>query len=175
MNKLLVGIVIGVLSGLLACAITVYLVIISGVIPARQDEAASDLERWAAHQSLRATIKREAPASVPTEATVDDENLLAGAKVYAGNCSGCHGGPQSKNPVFAAAYSPSAPLFANGDSVTDDPEGKIYWKIDHGIRFTGMPAFNKILSEKEMWQVTLFLKHLDKLPAKTAEYWAQIK
>lgn len=175
MNKLLLGILIGTDAALTACALTVYLVIISGVIPARQDEAASDFERWAAHQSLRATLKREAPAAAHGELTATEENLMEGAKVYAGNCSGCHGAPQSKSPVFAAAYSPSAPLFANGDSVTDDPEGKIYWKIDHGIRFTGMPSFNKMLKEKEMWQVALFLKHLDKLPPKVADYWAQMK
>lgn len=174
MNKLLVGILIGIVAGVIACAVSAYVVIISGVIPARQDEPSSDLERWAAHQSLRATIKREAP-TLPAGLSADEETLMAGAKVYAGNCSGCHGAPLSKSPVFAAAYSPSAPLFANGDTVTDDPEGKIYWKIDHGIRFTGMPAFNKLLSEKEMWQVTLFLKHLDKLPSGVAEYWTKTK
>ena len=44
------------------------------------------------------------------------------------------------------------------DGVEDDPEGTIYWKIAHGIRFTGMPAFRQTLSDREIWQMALFAK-----------------
>ncbi len=164
---------LGTVLTLLLVALTAYLVITSGFIPARQDEASSGLEAWAAHKSLSATIAREAKSQSPIPA--DEENLMAGAKVYAGNCSGCHGSPLVPSPDFAKGYSPDPTLFANGDMVTDDPEGNIYWKIDHGIRFTGMPSFNKMLNEKELWQVTLFLKHMDKLPAPVDEYWKHMK
>ncbi len=173
MNKIIVG-VAGFFAGILVCAITAYCVVLSGAIPARQDVPSSQLETWAAHQSLRATIQKET-AGMKCPLQADEENLKAGAKVYAENCSGCHGAPASPTPPFAAAYSPSAPLFANGDTVTDDPESKIYWKVDHGVRFTGMPSFNKMLSEKQMWQVTLFLKNIDKLPTSVNATWKAMK
>jgi len=50
------------------------------------------------------------------------------------------------------------------DMVTDDPEGEIYWKTKGGIRLTGMPAFGTSLSETQVWQVTLLLKHADSIP-----------
>ena len=53
----------------------------------------------------------------------------------------------------------------------DDPDGSIYWKITHGIRFTGMPAFGNTLSDQERWQIALFLKHMDKLPAGAKASW----
>jgi hypothetical protein len=34
----------------------------------------------------------------------------------------------------------------------------------HGIRFTGMPAFRQNLSDREIWQMALFAKQMDKLP-----------
>jgi mono/diheme cytochrome c family protein len=33
--------------------------------------------------------------------------------------------------------------------------------VANGIRLTGMPAFNHVLSDTQMWQVTLLLKNAD--------------
>jgi mono/diheme cytochrome c family protein len=41
--------------------------------------------------------------------------------------------------------------------VSEDPPGVTYWKVDNGIRLTGMPSFKHILSTEEMWQVSLLL------------------
>jgi len=46
--------------------------------------------------------------------------------------------------------------------VTDDPPGETYWKVANGIRLTGMPSYKGILSETEMWQVSLLLANADK-------------
>jgi mono/diheme cytochrome c family protein len=54
--------------------------------------------------------------------------------------------------------------------VTDDPLGETYWKVANGIRLTGMPAYKDILTETEMWQVTLLLGSADKpLPPTAVE------
>ena len=46
--------------------------------------------------------------------------------------------------------------------VSDDPPGETYWKVANGIRLTGMPAYDKVLTETEMWQVSLLLANADK-------------
>jgi mono/diheme cytochrome c family protein len=48
--------------------------------------------------------------------------------------------------------------------VTDDPAGETYWKVSNGIRLTGMPAFGKSLSERDIWNVSELLALADKLP-----------
>ena len=48
--------------------------------------------------------------------------------------------------------------------MTDDSVGETYWKAANGIRLTGMPGFHKILSEDQLWQVSLLLKKADQLP-----------
>ena len=45
--------------------------------------------------------------------------------------------------------------------VSDDEAGETYWKIRNGIRLTGMPAYQKAMSETEMWQIALLLKNAD--------------
>ena len=46
--------------------------------------------------------------------------------------------------------------------VSDDPPGETYWKVANGLRLTGMPAFNKVLTETQMWQVSVLLANADK-------------
>ena len=46
--------------------------------------------------------------------------------------------------------------------VSDDPPGETYWKVENGIRLTGMPAYSKVLNQTQMWQVTVLLVNADK-------------
>jgi mono/diheme cytochrome c family protein len=59
---------------------------------------------------------------------------------------------------------PKPPQLFQGKGVTDDEPGETYWKVDNGIRLTGMPSFANSLSPTEMWQVSLLLANADKLP-----------
>jgi hypothetical protein len=43
--------------------------------------------------------------------------------------------------------------------VNDDPVGETYWKVANGIRLSGMPSFDKVLNQTQMWQVSLLLKN----------------
>jgi mono/diheme cytochrome c family protein len=116
-----------------------------------------------AHAALRANIGVARNAANPLP--IDDPTLTAGAKVYHENCAMCHGEPGGEISVLAKGMSPDPPqLFNPGEMVTDDPMGVTYWKVTHGIRLSGMPAFGDTLSETERWQVTALVAHADKLP-----------
>lgn len=85
------------------------------------------------------------------------------AHLYRDNCAICHGVMDgSKSPVAKGMY-PKPPELLKGKGVTDDPPGETYWKVDNGIRLTGMPAFGQSLSQKEMWQISLMLAGADRL------------
>jgi hypothetical protein len=34
-----------------------------------------------------------------------------------------------------------------------------------------MPAWDKVLSDQDMWKVTIFLSHIEKLPGPAQDYW----
>ena len=46
--------------------------------------------------------------------------------------------------------------------VSDDPPGETFWKIDNGIRLSGMPSYRKVLIATQEWQVALLLANADK-------------
>jgi thiosulfate dehydrogenase len=149
--------------------IAAYAAISFGLFPANSDARPSGLERWAARTSLNATIHREM-TSAPNPLPLTDENLTAGLKLYASNCMTCHGASDAKASNIAhGLYQPAPQLGDRG--VEDDPDGEIYWKIQHGIRFTGMPSFGKSLTDMQLWQLVMFLKQMDKLPPNVAAAW----
>jgi thiosulfate dehydrogenase len=48
-----------------------------------------------------------------------------------------------------------------------------YWKVDNGIRLTGMPAFAGTLSDTQIWQVSQLLANGAKLPDAVSQFlWA---
>jgi thiosulfate dehydrogenase len=163
----------GFVLGFVVAAITLiaagYFFVTSGALPAGQDSKPGRLETWAAKRSLQATMRREAQGlTSPLQPT--DDNLTAGIALYRAHCQVCHGGADGEVSMIARGLSPNAPQLAK-DGVEDDPVGVTYWKVVHGIRFTGMPAFGKTLSDREMWQIALLAKNMNSLPPGARNAW----
>ena len=167
------GVFLGILLTLLMGLAGGYLFVVMGCMPANADGKPGGLETWMAHKSLRATLQREAPQG-PNPQSLNDANLTSGIRLYAMNCAVCHGAADGKASNIAVGLFQQAPQLSD-DGVEDDPEGKIFWKIKHGIRLTGMPSFSKTLSDDQIWQLTLFLKHMDALTPGAAKTWKALK
>jgi len=169
------GFLTGFVVAILVALIGGYLVLRSGFIPANADAQPGQLETWAANTSLDATLAREAP-TIPNPVALTDENLIAGVDLYAQHCAICHGtakGEASASPVAQGEYPPPPQLATDG--VEDDPEGVSFWKISHGIRWTGMPSWKASLTERQIWTLALFLRHMDKLSPAAEQAWQQVK
>jgi len=169
------GFIIGIIFTVLAAAAVGYYALRSGLIPANADAKPGQIERFMAGTSLQASLDKDAPKE-PNPVQLTDENLVNGIKLYETNCAICHGtaeGETSASPIAKGEY-PSPPQLAT-DGVEDDPEGWTFWKIKHGIRWTGMPAWKDELSDQQIWTLALFLKHMDKLPPAPETTWRSVK
>jgi len=167
------GIIIGVVLTAAALLFGGYFGVERGLMPANADAKPSAFETWAAKTSLRATLKREAPTT-PNPVPLDDANIIAGIKLYGRNCIVCHGGADAAPSNVAMGLYQHAPQLGK-DGVEDDPDGVTYWKVAHGIRLTGMPAFGPALQERQLWQLALFLKHMDHLSPAADKAWKALK
>jgi thiosulfate dehydrogenase len=165
------GFIGGFVAALIILAVVVLTAVLTGKVPARADGALLPGEKWAARTSLRATVRREAPQPPYPFGPPTDQDVATGATLYVQNCSACHGTAHTTANAIARGLGVQAPQF-NKHGVDDDPEGETYWKIEHGIRFTGMPAYDKSLDEKSIWQLTYFMKKLPKdLPPAAKSIW----
>jgi len=88
--------------------------------------------------------------------------LLHGAKIYKENCAVCHGLPGEEKSAIAKGMYPAPPQLLHGTGVTDDEAWESYWKVENGIRMTGMPGYKDALTETQIWQVTVLVKNADK-------------
>jgi len=88
------------------------------------------------------------------------ENIHAGQETFGYYCVVCHGRDgQNTGVPFAAKISPPIPSLA-GSEVQSYTDGQLKWIIGNGIFPSGMPASKGILSDEEMWQMILYIRHL---------------
>ena len=168
------GFVLGFLATIAVIAVGGYLVLTNGLILAGGDTKPGFLEVWAAKTSLRASLQKSAPQG-PNPVALNDANLIAGIQLYTKHCAFCHGLAKgaAASPV-AMGLSPQPPQLAT-DGVEDDPEGVTFWKIKHGIRWTGMPAWRGTLNDEQIWTLALFLKYMNKLPPAAEQAWQNVR
>lgn len=139
-----------------------------GFFPTPSNVEPPHWERHLAMGAVDAYTERHAP-HIANPLTPTDANLIDGMKLYTMNCALCHGGLDRKPSTLATSFYPPPPNLISDPP--DDPEWHIFYTIRTGIRYTGMPAWDKTLADQDMWKVTMFLSHMDKLPPKVQEYW----
>jgi thiosulfate dehydrogenase len=160
-GKLLLGFLLGVVA--VACGLFLYLKF--GPLPVAVADQPFPFEKQVVHLPLGARIDREAKTA---PFGTSEDVFESGAHIYQAQCANCHGSPGHDVPYAKHMY-PAAPQLwkkhGKGNAVvgvSDDEAGETYWKVANGIRLTGMPAFNHVLSDTQMWQVSLLLKNADK-------------
>jgi mono/diheme cytochrome c family protein len=132
-----------------------------GYVDFAADHQPSFLERKLAMAAVDASTDRRAP-NVRNPVPPTEENLVAGAKLYVKHCAGCHGLPSNADSQFARSFYPPVPGFFK--EAPDMAENQNFYVIEHGIRWTGMPAWNKTLNDTRAWQIVTFLSHVAQLP-----------
>ena len=95
------------------------------------------------------------------------EELKPGLEHFARYCAMCHGNDGSgQGAAIGRGLFPKPPDMraAATQSLTD---GEIFYIIENGIRFTGMPAFGTgkpdPAGEKQVWQLVRFIRHLPQI------------
>jgi thiosulfate dehydrogenase len=161
----------GIIIGILLVPAAIWAWVHYGAPPVAVADSPLPKERMIAHTALQLRIDRDIPKVAGAEA--NEATFVAGARIYRQQCAFCHGVSGTPSAVGQHMYPDAPPLWEkhrDGDvvGVSDDPAGETYWKVANGIRLTGMPGFRQVLSEKEMWQVSLLLANADKaLPPAT--------
>jgi mono/diheme cytochrome c family protein len=158
------GFLLGLIVGVLLVPIAGLVYFKWGRLPVAVADAALPFEEQIVHVPLHARIDAEAPKAPPIEPSA--VNLQAGAAIYREQCAACHGLYPTASSFADNMYPEAPPLWrphGNGVvGVSDDPPGETFWKVDNGIRLSGMPSFRKVLSPTQEWQVSLLLANADK-------------
>jgi mono/diheme cytochrome c family protein len=160
--------VLGIIVTLLVLVLGILAFLSFGLMPTNADAPPPFLERRIAMSAMDSSMDRHAPQiSNPVPPT--DDNLIQGMKIYSMNCAVCHGTLDGKPSLLEKSLYPPPPQLILGP--LDDPEWHTFYAVRTGVRYTGMPAWSKVLSTEDMWKVTAFLSHIEKLPPGVRDYW----
>jgi mono/diheme cytochrome c family protein len=159
----------------LGIVITIVFLVIGGVglallgfLPTRANIPPPRIERQLAMSAMDNSVERHAPR-INNPVPPTDDNLIEGLKIYTMNCALCHGGIDRQPSTLANSFYPPPPNFILHPP--DDEEWHVFYVIRNGVRYTGMPAWDKTLTEPDIWKATAFITRIEKLPPVVQEFW----
>jgi len=93
------------------------------------------------------------------------ENLRDARLHFADHCAICHANDGSGDtPMGRNLYTKPPDLRREETQKLGD--GELFWIIENGVRFTGMPAFGGARgSQEDSWKLVRFIRHLPQLTA----------
>ena len=140
--------------------------------------------KWVLHDGLSAkaspswveifVARSSRQLSIPAAAkeqknpVADSTDVQSDARLhFADHCAVCHGNDGSGDTMMGRGFYPKPPdLRAERTQMLAD--GELFWIIENGVRFTGMPAFGGSGDhggETDSWKLVRFIRHLPQLTA----------
>ncbi|MET0207636.1 MAG: c-type cytochrome [Burkholderiaceae bacterium] len=111
--------------------------------------------------ALKRAVQQRADAHPPPAGQAELAHRALGAACFRDRCVACHGAPGVAPEQFALGMQPvpSSLIEATRHWRPQD----LYWITRHGIKMSGMPAWEYRLSEQELWAVVAFLDDLPRM------------
>lgn len=138
-------------------------------ISARPEPGAieANVARRARHLAIPARDRERAAPAPATEAT-----LRAGMEHWADHCASCHGNDGSGDTTVGRSLYPRAPDMRQA-ATQDLTDGELFYIIENGVKFTGMPGWSTGTADGEeaSWHLVHVIRHL---PAITDEELADM-
>jgi mono/diheme cytochrome c family protein len=124
---------------------------------------------WATHMTMKNAVRRNA-GKMPSPPQFTPANVQHGFGLYDAHCAMCHGGPGVPRAPWISGMTPAPPFLL--DTARQWTPNELYWIVRHGVRMTGMPAWDQTLSTGDVWDVVAFL---EALPGYTAADYARAR
>lgn len=83
------------------------------------------------------------------------------AALYQAHCAQCHGAPGLPPAEFAMGMMPVPAAIAHAARAR--PAREVFWFVKYGLKMSGMPAWERRLSEAQMWEITALVKAIPRL------------
>jgi mono/diheme cytochrome c family protein len=112
--------------------------------------------------AMRQSVRLRA-RNIEVPPLADEAMVLRGAACFRDKCAQCHGAPGVAQEDIGKSMQPlPGPLV---DAPRHWKARELYWVTRHGIRMSGMPAWQYRLSDAELWSVVAFMQRLPELNA----------
>ena len=138
-------------------------VVIVGLAQIRIDalQEPGQIETFLATTVKHLLVRRSSREGIPPEPTNLQESIAEGDKLYATDCSMCHGADGHTSSDSGRWMYPRASDLTSPE-VQEYSGSELFWIVKNGIRLSGMPAFGKVESDEHIWNLVNYLRTLRK-------------
>jgi mono/diheme cytochrome c family protein len=116
--------------------------------------------RVASAQDDKPWVAPDAAKQVKNPVPVNPESLAAGAQLYHENCAPCHGDTGKGDGDTGKIIKKKPANFTDEKMMSAETDGSIFWKMGEGRG--PMPSWKDELSDKERWQLVIYIRKLGK-------------
>lgn len=111
------------------------------------------------HAMRKSVSKRAEGIAVPDLS--GEPRIHNGLAHYRAHCLQCHGAPGVAPEPFSYGMTPAPASMVI--TAREWPPAELFWTVKHGIKMSGMPAWEYRLSDAEIWDVVAFVRRLPAL------------
>src|SRR3984957_8828554 len=102
-------------------------------------------------------VSRSSREGIPPPPSNLQESIAEGDKLYATDCSMCHGSDghtlsDSGRWMYPRASDLTSPV------VQRYSDRELFWIVKNGIRLSGMPAFGRVESDEHIWNLVHYVR-----------------
>lgn len=113
---------------------------------------------WFLHWTMRNSVKTHSFLDTPADPRMQDGELVSAAGHFAAACASCHGAPGVRpSPVMQKATPHAPDLAVNAKEWSDR---HLFYILEHGVKFTGMPAWGAAGRHDEIRRMVAFVRRL---------------
>ncbi|MCB1883281.1 MAG: c-type cytochrome, partial [Geminicoccaceae bacterium] len=160
MRRFLVRVAV-LLASLGVCA---FLVTRIGLVSIAASSGHWGITAWLLHSTMIHAVELQS-AATEDPPDLDDPGLIQrGAGHFHTGCAPCHGAPGLPQSPIVLSMTPAPPSLV--EKVPEWDPKELHWIVQHGVKFSGMPAWATQARPDEPWAVVAFLR---KLPGMTPE------
>lgn len=86
-------------------------------------------------------------------------SVAEGDKLYGVECASCHG-IEGTQPSDAGRWMYPRAANLGSEEIREYSDVELFWIVKNGIRLSGMPAFGRVESEKNIWSLVQYVRSL---------------
>jgi len=134
---------------------------IVGFIQIRLDalQEPGHLETVVATQAKHLLVRWNSREGIPPAPANLQASIAEGDKVYATDCSMCHGS-DGHTPTDNGRWMYPRASDLTSRAVQRYSDRELFWIVKNGIRLSGMPAFGKVESDEHIWNLVHYVRTL---------------
>jgi mono/diheme cytochrome c family protein len=117
------------------------------------------IETFLATQAKHVLIGWYSGNGIPPGPTDLQASIKEGDTLYGTDCSMCHGA-DGHTPTDNGRWMYPRASDLTSPEVGQYTDRELFWIIKNGIRLTGMPAFGKVESDENIWDLVSYVKTL---------------